>query len=162
MAKALWELLVANIQARRQLKKGFNVDEKENPLEVKGEAEYSLNEKGQLVSKFDKPRAKDRGYSKDFYKAMNQFIDESAHTKHISKIMPLVDSVEYLNKNGYTDEGYVIKPNVAKWIEDWKKLHIFKEPHVNDPIIDAAVKAMRNLVASTTMWFNIPANIINL
>ena len=162
MAKALWELLVANIQARRQLKKGFNVDEKENPLEVKGEAEYSLNEKGQLVSKFDKPRAKDRGYSKDFYKAMNQFIDESAHTKHISKIMPLVDSVEYLNKNGYTDEGYVIKPNVAKWIDEWKKLQIFKEPHVNDPIIDAAVKAMRNLVASTTMWFNVPANVMNV
>lgn len=162
MAKALWELLVANIQARRQLKKGYNVDEKENPLEVKGEAEYSLNEKGQLVSKFDKPRAKDRGYSKDFYKAMNQFIDESAHTKHISKIMPLVDSVEYLNKNGYTDEGYVVKPNVAKWIEDWKKLHIFKEPHVNDPVIDAAVKAMRNLVASTTMWFNVPANVMNV
>lgn len=162
MAKALFDLLVANIKARYQLKKGFNVDEKENPLELKGEAEYSLNEKGQLVSKFDKPRAKDRGYSKDFYKAMNQFIDESAHTKHISKIMPLVDSVEYLNKNGYMDEGYVIKPNVAKWIEDWKKLHIFKEQHVNDPVLDASIKAMRNLVASTTMWFNIPANVLNV
>lgn len=162
MAKALFDLLVANIKARYQLKKGFNVDEKENPLELKGEAEYSLNEKGQLVSKFDKPRAKDRGYSKDFYKAMNQFIDESAHTKHISKIMPLVDSVEYLNKNGYMDEGYVIKPNVAKWIEDWKKLHIFKEQHVNDPVLDASIKAMRNLVASTTMWFNISANVLNV
>jgi len=162
MAKALWDLLVANIQARRQLKKGFNVDEAVNPLELKGEAEYSLNEKGQLVSKFDKPRAKDRGYSKDFYKAMNQFIDESAHVKHISKIMPLVDSVEYLNKNGYMEEGYAIKPNVSKWIEDWKKLHIFKEPHVNDPILDASIKAMRKLVASTTMWFNIPANVLNV
>jgi len=162
MAKALWDLLVANIQARRQLKKGFNVDEAVNPLELKGEAEYSLNEKGQLVSKFDKPRAKDRGYSKDFYKAMNQFIDESAHVKHISKIMPLVDSVEYLNKNGYMEEGYAIKPNVSKWIEDWKKLHIFKEPHVNDPVLDASIKAMRKLVASTTMWFNIPANVLNV
>jgi len=162
IAKALWDLLVANIQARRQLKKGFNVDETVNPLELKGEAEYSLNEKGQLVSKFDKPRAKDRGYSKDFYKAMNQFIDESAHVKHISKIMPLVDSVEYLNKNGYMEEGYAIKPNVAKWIEDWKKLHIFKEPHVNDPVLDASIKAMRKLVASTTMWFNIPANVLNV
>lgn len=162
MAKALWDLLVANIQARRQLKKGFNIDEAVNPLELKGEAEYSLNEKGQLVSKFDKPRAKDRGYSKDFYKAMNQFIDESAHVKHISKIMPLVDSVEYLNKNGYMEEGYTIKPNVSKWIEDWKKLHIFKEPHVNDPILDASIKAMRKLVASTTMWFNIPANVLNV
>lgn len=162
ISKALFDLLVANIKARYQLKKGQNVDEKENPLELKGEAEYSLNEKGQLVSKFDKPRAADRGYSKDFYKAMNQFIDESAHVKHISKIMPLVEAVEYLNKNGYIEEGYAIKPNVAKWIEDWKKLHIFKEPYVNDPIIDATIKTMRKLVASTTMWFNIPANLINV
>lgn len=162
IAKALYDLLVANIKARYQLKKGQNIDEKDNPLELKGDAEYSLNEKGQLVSKFDKPRNKDRGYSKDFYKAMNQFIDESAHVKHISKIMPLVEAVEYLNKNGYAEEGYAIKPNVAKWIDDWKALHIFKEPHVNDPIIDAAVKSLRKLVASTTMWFNIPANIINV
>jgi len=162
IAKALYDLLVANIKARYQLKKGENIDEKDNPLELKGDAEYSLNEKGQLVSKFDKPRAKDRGYSKDFYKAMNQFIDESAHVKHISKIMPLVEAVEYLNKNGYMEEGYVPKKNVSKWINDWKALHIFKEPHVNDPIIDAAVKSMRKLVASTTMWFNPVANTINV
>jgi hypothetical protein len=162
IAKALYDLLVANIKARYQLKKGQNIDEKDNPLELKGDAEYSLNEKGQLVSKFDKPRAADRGYSKDFYKAMNQFIDESAHVKHISKIMPLVEAVEYLNKHGYMEEGYVPKKNVSKWINDWKALQIFKEPHVNDPIIDAAVKALRKLVASTTMWFNIPANTINV
>jgi len=162
IAKALYDLLVANIKARYQLKKGQNIDERENPLELKGDAEYSLNEKGQLVSKFDKPRAKDRGYSKDFYKAMNQFIDESAHVKHISKIMPLVEAVEYLNKHGYMEEGYIPKKNVSKWINDWKALHIFKEPHVNDPVIDAAVKSLRKLVASTTMWFNIPANAINV
>jgi len=162
IAKALFDLLVANIKARYQLKKGQNIDEKDNPLELKGDAEYSLNEKGQLVSKFDKPRSPDRGYSKDFYKAMNQFIDESAHVKHISKIMPLVEAVEYLNKHGYMEEGYIPKKNVSKWMEDWKALHIFKEPHVNDPIIDAAVKSLRKLVASTTMWFNIPANAINV
>ena len=162
IAKALYDLLVANIKARYQLKKGQNIDEKDNPLELKGDAEYSLNEKGQLVSKFDKPRAKDRGYSKDFYKAMNQFIDESAHVKHISKIMPLVESIEYLNKYGYMEEGYVPKKNVSKWINDWKALQIFKEPYVNDPVIDAAVKSLRKLVASTTMWFNIPANAINV
>jgi hypothetical protein len=162
IAKALYDLLVANIKARYQLKKGQNIDEKDNPLELKGDAEYSLNEKGQLVSKFDKPRAKDRGYSKDFYKAMNQFIDESAHVKHISKIMPLVESIEYLNKYGYMEEGYVPKKNVSKWINDWKALQIFKEPYVNDPVIDAAIKSLRKLVASTTMWFNIPANAINV
>lgn len=158
----LWELLKANVKARRQLKKGYNVDEAVNPLEVKGAAEYSLNNKGQLVSKFDKPRAKDRGYSKDFYRAMNQFIDESAHVKHMSKIVPLVESVEYLNKKGYMEKGIMPKKNVAKWIEDWKALHIFKEPHVNDPVLDASIKMMRKLVASTTMWFNLPANMINV
>jgi hypothetical protein len=162
IAKALYNLLVANITARYQLKKGQNIDEKDNPLELKGDSEYSLNEKGQLVSKFDKPRAADRGYSKDFYKAMNQFIDESAHVKHISKIMPLVEAIEYLNKNGYMEEGYVPKKNVSKWINDWKALQIFKEPYVNDPVIDAAIKSLRKLVASTTMWFNIPANTINV
>lgn len=54
------------------------------------------------------------------------------------------------------------KKNVAKWIEDWKALHIFKEPHVNDPVLDATIKLMRKLVASTTMWFNLPANAINV
>jgi hypothetical protein len=162
IAKALYDLLVANIKARYQLKKGQNIDEKDNPLELKGDSEYSLNEKGQLVSKFDKPRAADRGYSKDFYKAMNQFIDESAHVKHISKIMPLVEAIEYLNKYGYMEEGYVPKKNVSKWINDWKALQIFKEPYVNDPVIDAAIKSLRKLVASTTMWFNIPANAINV
>lgn len=162
MAKALFDLLVANIMARKQLKRGFNVDEKQNPLELNAASEYSLNEKGQLMSKFDKPRAKDRGYSKDFYRAMNQFIDESAHAKHISKIMPLVDSVEYLNKNGYLEGGFAAKPNVASWIADWKALHIFKEPYVNDPVLDASIKLMRKLVASTTMWFNIPANVLNV
>jgi len=158
----LWELLKANVKARRQLKKGYNVDESVNPLEIKGDAEYSLNNKGQLVSKFDKPRSKDRGYSKDFYRAMNQFIDESAHVKHMSKIMPLVESVEYLNKKGYIEKGIQPKKNVAKWIEAWKALHIFKEPHVNDPVLDASIKLMRKLVASTTMWFNVPANAINV
>lgn len=160
--KALFDLLVANVSARRQLKRGFNVDEKDNPLEVKGMAEYSLNSKGQLVSKFDKPRTKDRGYSKDFYRAMNQFIDESAHVKHMSKVMPLVESVEFLNANGYMEKGIKAKPNVEEWIKQWKALHIFKEPYVNDPILDASIKYMRKLVASTTMWFNIPANTINV
>lgn len=160
--KALFDLLVANVSARRQLKRGFNVDEKENPLEVKGMAEYSLNSKGQLVSKFDKPRSKDRGYSKDFYRAMNQFIDESAHVKHMSKIMPLVESLEYLNANGYTEKGIAMKPNIEEWIKQWKALHIFKEPYVNDPILDASIKFMRKLVSLTTMAFNIPANTINV
>lgn len=160
--RALIDLLRYNFAARKQLKRGFNVDEKVNPLQVKGNAQYSLNNNGVLVSRFDKPRNKDRGYSKDFYRAMVEFIDDTAHVKHINPMLSVIDSVEYLNKNGYLEKGINPKPNVAKWIEEWKKLHIFKEAHVNDPTLDATIKFFRQLTAATTMWFNIPANAINV
>lgn len=160
--RALIDLLRYNFMARKQLKRGFNVDEKVNPLIVKGNAQYSLNNNGILVSKFDKPRNKERGYSKDFYRAMVEFIDDTAHVKHINPMLSVIDSVEYLNKNGYLEKGINPKPNVTRWIEEWKKLHIFKEAHVNDPTLDATIKFFRQLTAATTMWFNIPANAINV
>lgn len=162
VVKALVDLLKHNFTARKQLKRGFNVDQQINPLIVKGNAQYSLNQNGQLVSKFDKPRNMERGYSKDFYRAMVEFIDDTAHVKHINPMLSVIDSVEYLNKNGYMDKGVNVKPNVAKWIEEWKKLHIFKETHQNDPTLDATIKFFRQLTAATTMWFNIPANAINV
>lgn len=162
MIKALFDLLVYNVQARRQLKRGFNVDERENPLEIKGESEYSLNENGALVSKFDKKRDENRSYSKDFYRAMNEFIDDTQHVKHMNPIMPLVESVEFLNKNGYLEQGIKAKPNTAEWIKEWKALHIYKEPKTTDPVLDASIKFFRKLVASTTMWFNFTANLANV
>lgn len=160
--KALFELLYYNFSARKQLKRGFNVDEKENPLEIKGNSEYSLNNRGQLVSKFDKPRTQDRGYSKDFYRAMIEFIDDTSHVKHMNPVLPLIDSVELLNEKGWLDENYAIKPNVAKWLNEFKGIHVYKEKFINDPTLDAALKFFRKLTAMSTMWFNWGAGIINL
>jgi hypothetical protein len=159
--KALFELLYYNFSARKQLSRGFNVDEAQNPLEIKGDAEFSLNGNGELVSKFDRPRTKDRGYSKDFYRAMIEYIDETAHVKHINPVLPIIDSVELLNKEGYSEEGIGLKPHVAQWVKEFKALHIYKEKFVNDPTLDATIKFFRKLTAASTMWFNIPAGVIN-
>lgn len=161
--KALLKLIYYNVAAKRQLNRGQNIDERANPLELLGNAEYSLNQNGQLTSKFDRARTKDRGYSKDFYRAMIEFIDDTTHVKHINPILAIIDSVETLNRDGYIQQGIAIKPNVAKWIEEFKALHIFKEPKVSlDPAIDITLKFFRQLTAASTMWFNIPANAINV
>lgn len=160
--KALYELLRYNVSAKRQLNRGQNVDERANPLELLGNAEYSLNQNGQLTSKFDRARTKNRGYSKDFYRAMIEFIDDTTHVKHINPILAIIDSVETLNRDGFAQEGIAFKPNVHRWIQEFKKLHIFKEPHVNDPALDVTLKFFRTLTASTTMWFNYSAQGINV
>lgn len=160
--KAIIDLIRYNYMARKQLKRGFNVDERVNPLGKQPNAKYSLNNNGILVSKFDRPRNKDRGYSRDFYRAMIEYIDDTSHVKHMNEVLPIVDAVEYLNKNGYAEKGIIAKDNVAKWIKEWKDLHIFDEPKVNDPALDATIKFFRKLTAATTMWFNLPANLINV
>lgn len=161
-AKALALLLHYNFQARRQLKKGQNADEAIHPLEIKGNSEYSLNSRGQLVSKFDKPRGEGRSYSKDFYTAANEFISETAHTKHLSGITNIAQSVQLLAKKGYIQEGILEKPNVAKYLEEWMNMHLFKKSKENDPLIDATLRKLRALTSMTTMLFNTTAQSINL
>jgi len=159
-AKALALLLKYNLKAKRQLKKGVNVDEKENPLLVKNNSQYSLDYNGRLSSKFDKPRDKNRGYSKDFYRAGIDFIDDMMHVKHMSKLVPIINSIEHLNKEGYLE--HEAKPNVAKWVQEWRDLHLFKNPVETTPEIDVALRFIRNLTSATTMMYNIPASALNL
>jgi hypothetical protein len=159
-AKALVLLLKYNLKAKKQLKKGVNVDEKENPLLVKNNSQFSMNNNGVLSSKFDKPRDKTRGYSKDFYRAGIEFIDDMMHVKHMSKIVPIANSIEYLNNEGY--EEHEKKPNVVKWIQEWRDLHLFKNPKQITPEIDVALRFLRNLTSMTTMMYNIPAGTLNL
>lgn len=159
--KALAMLLHYNFKAKRQLKTGQNVDEKQFPLDVKGDSEYSLNGKGQLVSKFDKNRGEGRGYSKDFFRAANEFISETAHTKHLSPIVAIAQSVQHLAKNGYIQEGILEKPKVAEYLEEWMNMHLFKQANVNDPLLDATLRKLRGLTSMSTMLFNITAQGIN-
>ncbi len=159
-AHTLALLLKYNRSARVQLKKGVNVDEKENPLLVKNNSQFSIDNNGVLSSKFDKPRDKTRGYSKDFYRAGIEFIDDMQHVKHFSKLVPLVNSIEYLNKEGY--EEHLQKPNVVKWINEWKDLHLFKNPKQTLPEVDVLLRFMRKLTSMTVMMFNVPAGVMNV
>lgn len=158
--KALALILKYNRSARLQLKKGVNIDENQNPLLVKNNSQYSIDSKGVLSSKFDKPRDKDRGYSKDFYRAGIEFIDDMTHIKHMSKLVPVINSIEHLNKEGYED--HMVKPNVVKWVQDWRDLHIFKNPKQTLPEIDVALRFLRFFTSATTMMFNVPAGVMNL
>jgi hypothetical protein len=160
-AKAIGEILFYNYHARKQLKKGFNVDEKTNPMDVKGDSQYSINPDGNLTSKFDRARSLDRGYSKDFFKAMNEYIHETNHVKHMNKIVPLANSLELMAKEGYESEGVQAKKNLAEWISDWRKLHVFKESDANAPELDVMLKFLRKLTSMTTMMFSYPAQLVN-
>jgi len=159
-AKALVLLLKYNLKAKRQLRKGVNADNTENPLLIKNNSQYSLDYNGKLSSKFDKPRDKNRGYSKDFYRAGIEFIDDMLHVKHMSKLVPIINSIEHLNKEGYLE--HEAKPNVAKWVQEWRDLHLFKNPVETTPEIDVALRFIRNLTSATTMMYNIPASALNL
>jgi len=165
-AKSILLLMKYNAKARRQLKQGVNVDEKENPLEVKHGGDYSFDYKGALVGKFDRKRDKNRGYSKDFYKAGLDFIDDSMHVKHMSKLVPVVNSLEYMAKQGYKDvlsgESIEAKPNAAKWIDEWRKMHLFKAENTTDPVLDSVLKFLRHVTSATTMMFNVKASGFNL
>jgi len=120
---------------------------------------YSLGN-GQLVSKFSKVRNKDKGYSKDFYNAAVQYIDDYTHVKHLSKLVPIVDSIEYLAERGYGEQ--LAKPNVKAWLKDWKEEQLYKKPKETDPIIDTSLRLLRALTSQIVMGFNIPASVMNV
>lgn len=120
----------------------------------------SINYNGQLTSKFDKPREKTTGYSNDFYNAALQYIDDVTHVKYLGKFVPIVDSIEYLSANGYGDQ--LSKPNVVKWLKEWKEEQLYKKPKESDPIIDSSLKFLRTLTSQIVMGFNITASIMNV
>jgi hypothetical protein len=139
-----------------------NVDEKDNPLYSTAGAEYNLSTDGRLTNKFNKPRDKSRSYSKDFYKAAHSFIDDYTHVKHMSPILPYIQSIEHLNRLGFAEHAK--KENVAEWVKQWTDLHIFKKEKVGalGPELDTFFKVMRRLTSLSTMAFNIPAGGWNL
>jgi len=170
--KAMYLISKYNRRARLQLKENVNADEKgqTNTLNVIRKGDYSLDDNGQLRSKFDKPRDPKRAYSKDFYTAMQEYIDDTQHIKHISPLLPIINSIEYLNKTGvyeFDEQGNRItkhaqKDNVAEWLKGWIDLHIIKRPNETDPAIDNTLKFFRTLTSLTTMMFNATAQGMNV
>lgn len=151
--KALLLMAKYQLAARRQIKSGINVDEKDNPLALTGGSEYNLSTNGQLKSKFNRPRDASRGYSKDFYKAAHSFIDDYTHVKNMQPILPYIQSIEYLNRVGFAEHG--VKNNTADWVKQWTDLHIFKKEKVGalGPEFDSFMKLLRKLTSLNVMAF---------
>lgn len=122
---------------------------------------YGLNYNGQLTSKFDQPRDKDKGYSKDFYNAAMQFIDDQSHITHMGKLVPLVDSIEQFYKYLGFEQGKSFG-NVMKFVEQWKNTQIYQRDTETDPILDKTLQFFRRLTSQVVMGFNYPAAIINV
>lgn len=160
--KLVLEMANFQLKARKQLKTGTNIDEKDNPLKLLGGSEYNLSTDGRLKSKFNKPRDKDRAYSKDFYKAAHNFIDDYTHVKAFQPLLPYIQSIEHLNGVGFGEHGE--KKNVAEWVKQWTDLHIFKKEKVGalGPELDSFFKLLRRLTSLSVMAFNIPAGLWNI
>jgi hypothetical protein len=172
-AKALTLIAKYNIRARAQLKKGVNADQvgdEKNVLKVYQAGDYSLSQDGYLKSKFDKNRDPGRAYSKDFYTAMQEYIDDTQHIKHIQPLVPIINAIDYINKKGvYEFEGkekkqtlHGEKKNLTAWLEDWSNYHVLKRPKEGIKEVDAALRFFRNLTSAVTMMFNVPAQAMNV
>lgn len=125
-----------------------------------GGGAYGINYNGRLTNKFDKPRPKDMGYSKDFYRAVQLFIDDYTHVKHMSKFVPIVNSLDLLYSQGYGEQ--LAKPYAKQWLKEWSQAQIYQTEKVTDPIIDSSLKFIRTLTSQIVMGFNIPANLMNV
>ena len=136
-------MLKYNFQARRRSKEKFG--------------QFSISPSGTLNNKFLKSRDKQRGYSKDFYKAALTFIDDYTHSKHIGKLLPYIDSIEAINQSGYLE--HASKPQTVEYIKKWKDLHLFKNDKQGalGPEVDAGFRLLRKVTSLATMAFNVPA-----
>jgi len=123
---------------------------------------HYIKKNGQLTSRFDQPRPKDKGYSKDFYKAVNSYIEDKMHIKYMADVVPIVDSVESFYKNlGFEKEKDY--KNTLKFLEEWKARQLYQESiKETDSTVDKALSVLRHFTSLTVMGFNVPANIINL
>jgi len=123
----------------------------------KTDAPY-VNYKGGLTMKYDKPRPKDKGYSKDFFASGLDLINDYAHVKHMGPLVPLFDSILYLHEKGFDSK----LPNVKKFIESEMNDKLYQKQKGFEPTVDATLRFLRRLGSLTTMAFNIPANAVNI
>jgi len=176
MQKAKAVLLIGkyNMRAKRQLAKNINVDEKgnKNVLNAVRSGDFSISQSGKLVSKFDKPRDPKRPYSKDFFSAINEYIDDTEHIQHFQPLVPIVQAIDYINTRQIKDaEGNLlhdVKPNVADWIKEWYDMKIIKKTgkdilgKVDAPVLGKALRTFRYLASATMMMGNIFAQARNV
>lgn len=131
------------------------------------ELKEKRKEKGAKVEEIDKKIKekealkeynKTKGFSKDFYKAAMSYIDDETHVTHLGKLIPIIDSIEFLNEKGFNED----KPNVRKFLQEWKGEQIYKAQKTTDPIIDNLAKFFRVFTSQIVMGFNYPAAVMNI
>lgn len=149
-----------NTKAKKLINKG--VDEEGNDIShLKNQGDYMLDKKGKLVNKFGTKRPDGYDYSKDFHAAMVQYLADMTWTKHMQPLIPMVESVEQYSKATGATKGS--SKNLAKWIESWKKMHIYKErPDSKFPELDMTLKFLRKMTSWTKLAFNLKASVMNL
>lgn len=119
-----------------------------------------VNYKGALTSRFGRPY-KGKTYSKDFYKAAQDYIDDYYHIKYMSEFVPIVEGIEQFYKRMGIEEGKDFT-NTLEFLKNWKQGKIYQEPGVTDPRLDATLRFLRKLTSQTVMAFNVPANVLNV
>jgi hypothetical protein len=163
-AKATRELIKYTGAVKQQFKLKEHVDGgRENWPKTRGKSEPRLDANGKLPSRFGAERGKDNAtYSNDFFNIMEDFIEDYAHVKHMSSIVPVVQSLEYLATNGLDGTDEHKKPMLAEWFKQWEKQHLFRIPDENDKTTDKALKSLRFITSTTGMMFNMFAQGMNI
>ena len=173
-AKALVLIAKYNMRAKAQLATNVNVDEKgsENVLNPIRSGDFSISQTGRLTSKFDKPRDPKRPYSKDFFSAINEYIDDTEHIQHFQPLVPIIAAIEHINTRRITDsEGNLlhdIKPNVAEWLKEWYDMKITKKKaktvlgKFDAPVLGEYLRLFRYMASASMMMGNVEAQTRNV
>ena len=158
-AIAVTKSLYYNRKAKNLLKKG--VDESGEEINAL-RADYMLNKQGKLVNKFGIKKAVDFDYSRNFYAAAVQYIDDMTWNKYMQPIVPVVESIEHFNNTTGIDRAK--KPNVVKWLQIWKKMHVYQERQdtLLPPEVNYLMRTLRHMTSLIRLGFNVAAVKVNL
>lgn len=121
--------------------------------------ERHINYKGQLRSKYSESH--DKFHSKDFFKAAMEFVDESAHLKHMKDLVPVVESIEMFYHQLGVDQGKQYS-NTERFIREWKTNKLYHGKVGFDPIVDKSIAFLRHMTSVIVMAFNTTANLLNI
>lgn len=122
--------------------------------------EKRVTVKGELKSRFDQPYKGD-SYSKDFFRATHEFIDESSHIENMKDLVPVVDAVEAFYQAMGQEEGQSFN-NTLKFLEKWKTNKLYRQMEATSPTLDMMFRNLRKLTTARVMGFNLDANLVNV
>jgi len=164
--KAAYYITKYSIQAKKQLRTGFQGDGK-TPIKNREQSEYTLTEGGKLTSKFGHQRALDRPFSKDNYAAFMNYAKDMIFIKHMNKMIPLVESIEHFQREIGGGDRVTADKNTRQhtlaFLSNWKRGMLLQETITSgDARIDATLKFLRHWTTMRVMMFNFKLGFFNL